>query len=166
LIVLGHIAFARGELGEAKGFYQRCLTIAQEIGFYYAIQTSSKYLGKVTLSLGEIIEAETYLVESLRISKEIGFVRDLVNLLYEYARLRVARGNPEGAVELLGLVLQHPASKQVRLIEGNIGDSAEDLLVELKAELPQGVYGAALERGRELELDGVVADLLGRKRRG
>jgi hypothetical protein len=35
--------------------------------------------------------------------------------LYEFARLRVTRGDSEQATELLALVLLHPASYQVRL---------------------------------------------------
>ena len=116
LIVLGHAALARGEYEEARGFYLRCLEISEKIGFHYAIQTSSKYLGKVALSLGNIAEAEKYLLQSLRITKEIGFVRDIINLLYEFARLRVAQNNPEQAVELLALVIQHPASHQTRML--------------------------------------------------
>ena len=117
LIVLGHAALARGELDEAREYYLRCLQISQKTGFHYARQTASKYLSKVALSLGKLTEAEKYLVQSLSITQEIGFVRDIVNLLYEYARLQVARENPEGAVELLALVIGHPASQLYRMLE-------------------------------------------------
>ena len=165
LIVLGHVALARGEYEEAREYYLRCLKISQKTGFHYAMQTSSKYLGKVALSMGKLAEAEKYLLQSLTITKEIGFVRDIVNLLYEYARLQVAQGNPEGAVELLALVIQHPASHQYRMLEGRIRDSAKGLLAELEAELPPETYTAALERGQGLELDEVVASLIGPKGR-
>ena len=97
--------------------------------------------------------------------KEIGFVWDVINLLYEFARLRVAQDNPEQAAELLALVLQHPASHQARMFEGRIRDSAKGLLAKLEDELSQETFAAALERGQELELDGVIADLVGPKRR-
>jgi len=160
LIILGHAALALGEYQGARGFYQRCLKISQEVGFPYAIQTSSKYLGKVALSMGLITDAENYFLQSLRITKEIGFMRDIINLLYEIARLRVAQDNSEQAAELLVLVIQHPASNETRMFEGCIRDSAKDLLAELEDELPKETYTAALERGQELELDGVVADLV------
>ena len=160
LIVLGHVALARGEQEEARGFYLRCLKISQETGFHYALQTSSKYLGKVALSMGKIAEAENYLVQCLTITKEIGFVRDIINLFYEFARLRVAQDKPEQAAELLAFVIQHPASYQARMHEGRIRDSAKSLLAELEDELPQETYRAALGRGQELELDHIVAALL------
>ncbi len=164
LIVLGHAALISGEYEQAREHYLRCMAISQRVGFHYAIQTSSKYLGKVTLSMGRIAEAEKYLLQSLTMSKEIGFVRDVVNLLYEFARLQVAQGHSERAVELLALVLEHPASYESRLIEGRIRDSAKDLLAKLEQELPYESYAAALGRGRESELEGVVADLIGPQR--
>jgi predicted ATPase len=161
LIVMGHVAFARGEYEEAKGYYLRILELSEEVGFQYSIQTSSKYLGKVAISLGKNAEAEMYLLKCLRLTWGIGFVRDIINLLYEYARLRVAQENLIQAVELLALVLQHPASHQIRMLEGRIRDIAKDLLVQLEDKLPHDAYIAALERGQKLELDKVVVDLVG-----
>jgi tetratricopeptide (TPR) repeat protein len=165
LIVLGHVALALGDYEGARGFYLRCIKISQEVGFHYSIQTSSKYLGKVALSMGKTAEAEIYLLQSLTITKEIGFVRDIINLLYEFARLRVAQDNTEQAVELLAVVIKHPASHTARMLEGPIRDSAKVLLAELEDELPQETYITALERGLELELDEVIADLLNASKR-
>jgi tetratricopeptide (TPR) repeat protein len=164
LIVLGHVAFARSEHTEARRYYLRCLKISEEVRFHYAIQTSSKYLGKVALSMGEIAEAEKYLVQSLIISKEIGFVRDIINLIYEFARLWVAQDNSEQAVELIAFVLQHPASYESRMLEGRIRDSAKDLLTKLEDELPLEVYKMALERGQELDLDEIITELVNPER--
>jgi tetratricopeptide (TPR) repeat protein len=160
LIVLGHVALARGEYEGAKGFYLRCLKISEETGFYYGLQSSSKYLGKVALSMGKIAEAENYLYQCLTITNEIGFIRDIINLLSEFARLQVAKGDSEQAAELLAFVLQHPDSHESRLLEGRIEDSATDLLAKIEDELPQEIYTSALERGQGLELDEVVADLI------
>jgi predicted ATPase/DNA-binding CsgD family transcriptional regulator len=165
LIVLGHVALANGKYEEARAYYLRCLKISEEVRFHYAIQTSSKYLGKVALSMGEIIEAEEYLVQSLIISKEIGFVRDIINLICEFARLWVAQDNSERAAELLAFVLQHPASYESRLLEGRIRDSAQDLLAEIEEELLREVFTNAVERGQGLDLDGIIADLVGSKGR-
>jgi tetratricopeptide (TPR) repeat protein len=164
LIVLGRAALACGELESARDFYLRCLNMSERAGFHYAIQTSTKYLGKVTLAMGKSKEAEKYMLQSLRITKEIGFVRDIVNLFYEFARLRLVQNHPEQAVELLAFVLQHPASRQARMFEGRIRDSAEALLAKLAGELSPETYAAALERGQELELEGVIDDLVSPKR--
>ena len=161
LIVLGHVALDSGEYEKAREYYLRCLETSQQVGFPFGIQTASKYLGKVDLSIGKTEEAEIYLHQSLTITKEIGFVRDIINLFYEFARLRAVQGDSERAVELLALVLQHPSSHQTRTFEGSIRDSAEELLSEIEAELPSETFMAALARGQELELEAVVAELAG-----
>jgi len=160
MIILGHVALAREEYKTAKEFYLRCLKIAQQTGFNYSIQTSSKYLAKVSFLTGDYIEAEKYLVQCLTLSKEVGFVRDVINLLYEYARLKTAQNNLEGAVKLLALVIEHPTSNQTRWLEGRIRDSAKELLAKLEAELAPETYTATLEQGRGLDLDKVVEDLI------
>ena len=115
LIALGHSALALGEYEEASDAYLRCLKISQERGFLYGIEKSSKYLGIMALSIDKNTEAENYLLQSLRMTNEIGLVRDKLNLLYEYARLLVAKGNSEQAAELLTLV-QRACSSNLRMI--------------------------------------------------
>jgi tetratricopeptide (TPR) repeat protein len=163
LIVLGYVAIAEEENETAIGYFLRCLKISEKTGFYYGVQTSSKYLGKVTLSMGKTTEAEKYLIQCLGITTEVGFVRDIINLLFEFARLRVAQESPENAVELLALVQQHPTSNQTRMLEGRIRDSALDLLVKLEDELTAETYKAALDRGEELALEEVIYELVGLK---
>ncbi len=161
LLALGHTALAHGEYESARACYLRCLKISQETGFLWGIEKGSKYLGKVALSMDKIAEAETYLRQSLRITNEIGLTRDIPNLLYEYACLLVAKGNSDKAAELLVLVLQHPASHQIMLGEGRIRDSAKDLLNQIEGVLPPETYSAAMERGKELEMDEVIIGLVG-----
>ena len=160
LLPLGHSAMARGDYERARYCYQNILKISQETGFLWGIEKGSKYMAKVALSSNKIAEAEDYLFQCLRITSEIGLVRDRLNLLYDYACLLVAQGNPEKAIELLTLVLQHPASYQIRLGEGRIRDSAKSLLLKIKDKIAPLVYAAALERGQELSLDEVIAELV------
>ena len=164
LIVLGHVAWVRSEFKSAREYYLRCLKISQATGFPYGTQTSSKYLSKVAISLGNIAEAEKYLLQSLTITKENGFVRDIINLLYEYARLQVTKGNFEEAAELLALVIAHPASHLYRMIEGRIRDSAMELLSQIQNDIHPESLNEALERGRRLDLDTVIDNLLAPQR--
>jgi len=161
--ILGHVALAREEYDRAKGMYLRCLKISQGTGFNYSKQTSSKYLAKVSFLMGDYAEAEKYLIQCLTLSKESGFVRDLVNLLYEFARIKAAQNDLDEAVELLALVIDHPTSNQTRWLEGRIRDSARGLLAELEEKLPPETCQAALERGRALDLEEIVTYLIARK---
>ncbi len=160
LITLGHVALARGDYETARVHYMRSLEIADEVGFHYSIQTATKYLSKVALSMNKTAEANQFLRRSLRITKEIGWVRDIINLLYEFSRLRAAEGKLEEAVELLTLVIEHPASQQTRWLEGAIRDSAEQFLAVVKADLDPEKFSSAVERGRALDHEEVTALLL------
>lgn len=159
-IVLGHLYFVEGGFEEANLIYQRCLDLSVKTGFNYGLQTSSKYLGKGTLSMGDIPKARSYLLQCLDITNEAGFVRDLINLISEFARLKFTEGEPEGATELLAFVIQHPDSYESRMLEGRIRDSALDLLAQIEAELSPEDYAAAIERGQNLKLDDIVNDLV------
>jgi predicted ATPase len=160
LSVLGAVAFNLGDYGKAKEYYLRFLSTSERVGYRWGIENSSKYLGHVALAMNSFDEAESYFHQSLLIAEEIGLGRDTINLLYEFARVRVAQNLEERAVELLGLVLGHPASRQARFGEGRIQDSAQSLLDTLVEKLPPDTYAAAMQRGKAMKLDEVVAALI------
>jgi predicted ATPase/DNA-binding CsgD family transcriptional regulator len=160
LVTLGHAAFALGEHVQAREIYLRCLRTSEAVGYRWGIANACKYLGQMALSLNETAEAETYLLRSLKIADETGSGRDQVNLLCDLARVRMAENRLEGAVELLAVVLQHPASRLHRLGGGRVRDRAQELLDTLKAELSAESYDAGWERGNAREFDQVVVDLL------
>ena len=165
LIVRGHAARAQEEYDEAWSYYLRCLKLSQEIGFFYSLQTVTKYLGKTAISMGKLDEAGDYLRQCLVLTKEIGFVRDVINLYYEFARLVAASGNPELAVELLAFVIQHPASTQIRMMEGRIRDSAVELLNNLQGEVLPEEFSAAIKRGQDKEIDQIFNTLVVQQQR-
>ena len=70
------------------------------------------------------------------------------------AAILTSEGDPERAVEFLGLVLHHPATHQMDR------DRAQALLSQLEPELPPEAFAEALERGRTLELEEVVTEIL------
>jgi len=160
LITLGHTAFIADEYEQAALYYRRCMNISSQIGFNYSLQTSSKYLGKVEIFLGNLAEAQQALHKCLVLTHDIGFVRDLVNLFYEFARLKLARGELQLAVELLAFVEQHPYSDNYRLMEGRIRDSTRYLLQQLEGDLPGTTFQSALEAGRNLDLEQIYNRLV------
>ena len=118
----------------------------------------------MALSQGEIGKARAHTLQGLRVAEEIGLEREILNLLYDLARVRVAEGEPERAVEFLGLVLGHPASYEGRMGGGRIRDSVQALLADLETELPLQDYAMALERGNSRNVDEVVDEILSGER--
>ncbi len=158
---LGHLATAEGKNGAARGYFSRCLQTASKIGFHWAIGNATKYLGQVALLDGELMEAESYFRQSLQIAYDLGLDRDIVNHLYEFARLRVAQNIVTEAIIILVLLLQQPASQQGRLGGGRIGDNAQALLAKLKDDLTLELFNTALKIGKRTVLDEKLSELLG-----
>jgi tetratricopeptide (TPR) repeat protein len=157
---LGHLAKSRGDLSRAKEYFLRSLNTAKKFGFRWAVGNATKYLGQVALLGGEIVEAERYFLQGMKIADDLGLDRDIANHLFEFARLRVAQERKEEAVEILGLLLGLPTSDQARLGSGRIRENAQKLLVKLEADLSPDTYSEKLNRGRNLELDHFLAQLL------
>ena len=159
-IALGHAAFAQKDFPRAENDFKTCLSIAEDFSFHWAIANAYKYLAKVAVETGRIEQAHEYLFDSLRITSEIGYTRDLINLLYDYGQLIIDDGELETAVEILALVVQHPASDQYRWLEGNIKDSAAELLSGLEEQLEPEEFSSAVARGQKRELDEAVAGII------
>ncbi len=77
-----------------------------------------------------------------------------LDALVGVARLRAETGQGDSAAELLGVALNHPA------VEVDSVQVGETVLAGLRDALSPGQLEAAIERGKTLELDTVVAGLL------
>lgn len=160
LMTLGHASFALGEHSQARDNYLRCLKKSEAVGYRWGIANACKYLGQMALSVGDPAEAENYLLRSLKIADETGSSRDQVNLLCDLARVRMTENRLEKAVEIVAVVLQHPASRLHRLGGGSIHDRLQELLDTLKSELSAEAYDAAWKRGNAFLFEEVVSDLI------
>jgi tetratricopeptide (TPR) repeat protein len=149
---------------EAKRLHEESLAISKELGDRREIAVSLNYLGDVTCALEQYPEAQQHYLESLQLAIEgqmMPIALDaLVGLANMLSHRPAAEGKPgetrrhERAVELLALVLMHPASGR------EAKDRAQHLLSELQAELPPHVLAALQERGQARNLADVVAELL------
>jgi hypothetical protein len=122
--------------------------------------------------LGNFRGARAYLLEGLKTSRLPVALDALVSwatLLKEEADRRSAdvpasqaapanQAQKQQAVEILSLVLNHPAAAQP------YKDKAVRLLAELEAELPPEVVAAAKEQGQTKTIEEVVAKIVGQIR--
>lgn len=143
-----------GNLEEAGQYYQESLSISQETGHRLAMTSIMCNLGNLHALMGEHDVAWLYLRQALSDSVTIGAVPLTLDALVSVARLRVEGGQYVLAAELVGLVTNHPATEA-----GSI-QLVEQVLAELRDVLPAKQLAAALERGKGMNLDGAVADLL------
>jgi tetratricopeptide (TPR) repeat protein len=149
LFNLGAIAMQTGARREAVTYAQESLALAREVGSRSLISSGLSLLGLIACDQGAAGRraAQPYLHEALTIALESRAAPFALYALFGFAKLRAREGQPIPAVELLGLVLNHPA-----LIEG-VRDLAEPLLAELEAGLPPPAVAAALDRGKAWTLE-------------
>lgn len=159
--VLGGLATMHGNYAEARERYLIALETAQSVNFGRGLQYTYSNLGNVSYRLKDYQEAEGYFLQSLGISDEIGHTREMLATVSDMARVRAVTERGGEAIELLAIVLKHPAREQHGLLRpATIQEDAEQLRMELKAALSPEEYAAAWGRGIELELQSVVDELL------
>jgi len=149
------LASALGQYEEARELNMEVIRIGREIGWADgSLCGPFAELGHAILALGEVAEAREYLRRGLHGAIEGGFWSVALNALVGVASISAQHGEPERAVELLALVLHHPAADQVTR------DRAQKLLTELESELTPEAFAAATARGRVRELEEVAAGIL------
>ena len=141
-------------LEKARQYYTESLSIGREIGHRQGATSTLSNLGHLHVLLGEHETAWGYLREALSESTAIGVTPLTLDALTGVALLRAEAGQGDSAVELIGLIVNHPA------VEVDSAQAAEAILAGLRETLPAEQLEAALERGKGLELDAVVAELL------
>jgi hypothetical protein len=85
---------------------------------------------------------------------ELGLAPSALLALAGVAKIRARIGQPELALELLGLALNHPACDDETRQRG------EPVLAELRGGLPAEAVETALARGRAQSLEALAAAIL------
>jgi hypothetical protein len=116
-------------------------------------------LGYSITALGEYDEAEPCFKEALQISffktnYDRYYQNDSLKSVLGIANIMGKRGQREHAVELMSLVLSSP------ILFAGLTALATQFLGDLQTELPLDVFAAAQERGKALDVNGVIAELL------
>ncbi len=149
---LGEGARMQGKYAEAVRYYEEALAIKRELGILVGGLLNN--LGHAYIGLGKDDVAWGYLREALKESLSTRRVPLALEGLIGVALLRTKARRHARAAELLGLVLGHPA------LDESTRWYAEPVLDTLHEALPAGELEAALEHGKALDLEQVVAGIL------
>ncbi len=156
---------AQGHLAHAQEAYEKGLEAASRTDYRRIVQLANDSLGTIALLEGRIDDSHSYFLKSLKITFENGQFREQLGSLRDIASVYQQKGNWEAAVELLAVVLHHPAKEQNSLSRReSLQTEAERLLAEIEATLPAERFRSAWQRGKRGELGKVVAGLLNQNR--
>ena len=160
-MIFGTTAVAIGDLGTAKPHFLRGMQAAEELNFLHMLRMACDFLGTIALSENAIEQAQHHILRGLRISHECGQPREMLAYLRDFAKVYIAQGNLEDALQLLAVVLNHPASDQnLPNRPGFLRDDAEKLRAQIESQLDPPLYQSAWERGQRQRLVDVVTQLL------
>jgi hypothetical protein len=153
---------AMGDHATAKTHFVRGVQAAEEINYLRMLQCCSDFLGTLALIDGDIPQAQEYFLRSLTISRECGQTREMLAALRDIANVRIAEGDLQTALELVAVVLSHPASDQNSLNRPErLRDETEKLRAYIEERLELASYRAAWEVGQKRRLAEVVTEVLG-----
>jgi predicted ATPase/Tfp pilus assembly protein PilF len=154
---LGIVTEAMADYAEARQYLQRSLEISARIGDPREMAKCLAPLGRVAAAQGHLEEARNLYLEAMMIAMEIGSAPSALNALVGMADVLRHAGETELAIELLALVIHHPASERDTQIR------AEQCLAESASELSPEKTHTARVIGTSRSLEQTVAAILGRK---
>lgn len=160
-LVLGALAMALGDTAAAKTYYRRGIQAAEAINYLRMLQINYDKLGTVALSEGDIERAQEFFLKSLAVSQECGQTREMLASLRDFASVEIAQGDLVSALQLVAVVLNHPASEQNSHDRPErLRDETAKLRAQIETQLDPASYRAAWEAGQRQQVGEVVARLL------
>lgn len=150
---MGYTAYAQEDYERATDFYQQSLHLCQEIGSQMTLCHNYMELGTIALKQSDE-QAVRLFGQALRIAYSIQATPTILWSIVGFVGTLVQAGEAQRAAHYAGLVQSHPAQhSQVR-------NALNDIMPSLESALRLDDLQAALERGKSLDLDTVVQELL------
>jgi predicted ATPase len=157
-MLTGNDAFTAMFLDDFEGSKQgakRAMQMARDVGSDYLLSGALTGVARSMIMEGNSEDALELLDESLRISGAMGSDAFQAYTLVEYARIQAREGEAEKGLEWIGLAESYPGNEYWPRLY------FERVTEEIRGDLNDEQVEAAFERGAELDLKVVVAELLG-----
>ncbi|MBN1666515.1 MAG: tetratricopeptide repeat protein, partial [Anaerolineales bacterium] len=136
---------------QAEDYYEESLAYSRRSGDRKSMVYTLDSLGGLALVQKDLSQARRYYFEALSIAQELELLPVVVDLLCGIAELLAESAQTETALELLAFAGQHPAADR------QTAAKAQGLLESLSAALPPELAAAAQARGRQQELEQILA---------
>ena len=141
---------------EALTYIEAATAVHQKIGHRRGMVGGLSVMGTIYRKQGKRQKARRYLYDSLLLAQEVGVIWSAVATLVEVAELEMSYGRAEQAARLLAFAAGHEAP------EATTREKAQNLLAELRAELPPELMAAAETAVADLTLDDIITQLTGK----
>jgi predicted ATPase/DNA-binding CsgD family transcriptional regulator len=152
--VLGQTALRLRHYEEAKQYLLRSISCFQRFDDAFEVAQSNRDLSEVCALLKEFDAAKRAYQSSLHYFAKAGQTGQLIANLRSVARMFEMQGDYMNAIEMLALLVNHPATFSYHI------PPAQVALTRLRANIDGEDFAEAYERGKRLDLEAVVAQLL------
>ena len=146
---MGDLSQMMGDYSAAKHHFQESVQQAQQTDHQWALTYALCGLGRAEAALGELEKAQAHFSQALQTARDIGEIDLVLIVLAGYARLFASSGKAEQAIELGTMVFNHKFSWNETKTQ------MTDLLESLRS-IPADRFGAAQERGRNLDIEEAI----------
>ena len=151
---LGLCAAREGRWGQVEAYEQESLAIAQALGDRHSTCLALMGLAELGVHMKHYSQAHQYILDFLRISAQAGALPIMLAGLYLEADICTYAGERIRAAEITGLVQNHPS------IPSELPFHIKGLLERLHQSLPADQLEQALARGKGMDLESVVREIL------
>jgi predicted ATPase/class 3 adenylate cyclase len=135
--------------------------LAKNLGYPRGIQAGLQYLGEALVKAGDPAASEPVFLESLAMSEDMGQSLEMAGTLMRIASAYAQTGKESRAVELLASVLADPSAEKPQLAEeSTVGDTAQELLDQLRGSVDAGSFEEARARGAAVSVQVAAKQLL------
>ncbi|MBI5959009.1 MAG: tetratricopeptide repeat protein [Chloroflexi bacterium] len=150
-INLCRAALDREDAGELQRIVDEILAVFDQTQSPWGRSAAIYFSGEAARLRGDYVTARALLIQSLQLAVSARSIMFIVRHLVGIASLLAQTGEPEQALELLALVIEHPATWAVTR------ERAVRLLADYSALVPEEARQAALDRGRRMTVEEVLA---------
>lgn len=151
---LGLVNQALGNGLAAQRFFGESMAIWQEIGAQGDLAETLNNLGQTLLAGENLPESQRCFLEALAVAQETQVIPVALDALIGLAAWRAQTGVIKAALELVALVIQHPARTQTAQAR------AEQLLEKIELSLPPAQWSTIRAQAQVKSFEAVVTELL------
>lgn len=156
-LLCSQIKIIHGDYAEAYSLAQVALSHAQKSGYQGAVINVQLQIGLIECLRNHYNEVTNLILNALKFYHQISAISNSIECLATFAFVLDHQNRDEKVVELLGLAFHHPVSVLGKIVKPPY---FTNLCEQLRSKLGEETYNTAYQRGKSLNLETVVQELL------
>jgi len=159
LLNLAVVTHLEGRFELSDKYAEEALEIFQAVGYEQQQQDALRLMGYAAIQANNIVRARVLIGESLKISTRLESTKGQLAAIAALASLASAEKDYQRAVTLCTWVVNMNDTNGIKPSKPD-ANVLNDVLAQAKHELSPNIYQSAVERGRSLNLNDILVELM------